>query len=186
MERLFHPERLTAIHTSVSVRRSKRALEIDKRVAALQTEVTEAGEKLKRLYAMVESGITDLDEILKDRLASIKQSRDRAKIALDRVLSQAKSTNTFSSEAIEKFGRTMRENIQSGDISFRGAYIQSVADRIEIDDTVIRIIGDKSTLEQALAGRAVSGGVRRSVPKWRARRDSNSCNIPRTSALSKS
>src|SRR5690606_36927954 len=65
VERLFHPERLTAILASVSARRAEKAIEIDRRVSTLQTEVTEADEKLKRLYKMVEEGITDLDDLLK-------------------------------------------------------------------------------------------------------------------------
>jgi hypothetical protein len=47
--------------------------------------------------------------------------------------------------------------------------------RIEVDDHAIRIIGHKSTLEQAIAGRIVaSGGIRRCLPKWRVQEDSNS------------
>ena len=77
---------------------------------------------------------------------------------------------TLQTEVIE-----VQENIRSGEIPFRKAYILSVVDRIEVDDGVVRIIGDKATLEQAIAGKAVAaGGVRRCVPKWRARRDSNS------------
>ena len=49
-ERLFHPERLTAILASAAARRTEKALEVDRRVADLQTEVTETEEKLKRLY----------------------------------------------------------------------------------------------------------------------------------------
>jgi predicted regulator of amino acid metabolism with ACT domain len=48
--RLFRPERLTAILASVAARSAEKALDVDRRVAALQTEVTEAEEKLKRLY----------------------------------------------------------------------------------------------------------------------------------------
>jgi hypothetical protein len=81
----------------------------------------------------------------------------------------------FEPEVIERFGRVMRENITSGEIPFRKAYIQSVVDRIEVDDSVIRILGNKATLEQAIAGRAVgSAGVRSFERKWRAQRDSNS------------
>ena len=69
-ERLFTPERLTTILASV---------------AALQTQVSDAEEKLKRLYKMVEEGVTDLDDILRDRLASLKLERDRAQSALDRI-----------------------------------------------------------------------------------------------------
>lgn len=49
IDRLFNPERLTAILASVAARRVENALDVDKRVTALQTEVTEAEEKLKRL-----------------------------------------------------------------------------------------------------------------------------------------
>ena len=68
----------------------------------------------------------------------------------------------------------MRESVTSGDIPFRKAYIQSVVDRIEVDDDLVRIIGDKSTLEQAIAGNAARNlGVRSFERKWRARKDSN-------------
>ena len=174
VDRLFHPERLTAILASVSARRAERALEVDGRLAALQTEVTEAAEKLKRLYKMVEDGLTDLDDLLKERLGSLKLDRDRAQTALDRVKSQAAATTTFDPEVIERFGRTMRDNIQSGETPFRKAYIRAVIDRIEVDDRVIRIVGDKNTLEQAVNGRVVAGGgVRRCVPKWRSLAESN-------------
>ena len=173
-ERLFHPERLTAILASVGARRAERAIQIDTRIATLQTEVAEAEEKLKRLYKMVEDGVTDLDDILKDRLASIKLDRDRSRLALERIRSTNASPAPFEPEAIERFGRVMRENITSGEIPFRKAYIQSVVDRIEVDDSVIRILGNKATLEQAIAGRAVgSAGVRSFERKWRARHDSN-------------
>jgi len=174
-QRLLHPERLTALLATVTARRAEKALEVDRRVAALQAEATGAEEKLKRLYTMVEEGVTDLDDILKDRLASIKLDRDRAKVALERIKSQNTAPVIFNSEVIERFGRAMRDNIASGGIPFRKAYIQSVVDRIEVDDGVVRIVGDKSTLEQAIAGKIVTGGgVRRCIPKWRARRDSNS------------
>jgi len=70
----------------------------------------------------------------------------------------------------------MRENITTGDIPFRKAWMRSIIERIEVDDGVIRIIGDKCTLEQAVDGKPdASGGVRRSVPMWHAQRESNPC-----------
>ena len=62
----------------------------------------------------------------------------------------------------------------------RKAYIRSVVDRIEVDDDVIRIFGDKAALEQAVAGRAMATtGVRSPVPNVsRAKRDSNSWPLP--------
>jgi len=94
---------------------------------------------------------------------------------LERIKSSNAHPASFEPEAIERFGRAMRENITSGEIPFRKAYIQSVVDRIEVDDSVIRILGSKATLEHAVAGRTVgSAGVRSFERKWRAQRDSNS------------
>lgn len=173
-ERLLQPDRLAAILSSISARRSVEILEVDRRVAALQAEATEADEKLRRLYHMVEQGIAEIDDILKDRIASLKLGRDRATSALERIRAQTSLPTAFEPEVIERFGRAMREKIASGPIPFRKAYIQSVVDTVEVGDGIVRIIGEKSTLEQAIAGQTVvAGGVRRSVPKWRARKDSN-------------
>jgi hypothetical protein len=48
---------------------------INARVTALQREVTDAGDKLKRLYRLVEDGMTEMDDVLKDRLNSLKADR---------------------------------------------------------------------------------------------------------------
>lgn len=173
-DHLFQPTALAAILASVSARRAKEATEVDGRITRLQTEVTEAETKLKRLYAMVEDGLTDLDDILKDRIASLKVDRDRAKAALDRILVHAAPQATFDPETIEKFGRLMRENIATGDIPFRKAYLRAVIDRVEVGADVVRIIGDKATLEQVIAGGGIAKtGVRSFGRKWRARHDSN-------------
>jgi len=161
--------------TSVSERRAARALEVDKRVAALQSELTEAEDKLKRLYKMVEDGIAELDDILKERIASLKLDRERASTALDRIKAQAMPPTAFDPAMIERFRRVMRENITLGETPFRKAHLQAVIDRVEVDDGIVRTVGDKSTLEQAVAGLSLAAdGVRRRVPKKRrARHDSN-------------
>jgi site-specific DNA recombinase len=174
IERLFQPERLNIILGKLTERRSEKASEIDRRVSALQAEVMTAEDKLKRLYAMVENGLTELDDILKDRIAALKSDRDQAVEALARIKLRPK-LHSFNAQAIERFGKIMRDNITSGPIPFRKAYIKSVIDRIEVDDHAIRIIGDKATLEQVIAGDQNAGpNVRSFVRKWRARRDSNS------------
>jgi site-specific DNA recombinase len=58
-------------------------------VTALQGDVTYADEKLKRLYKLVEDGITELDDVLKDRLNSLKADRERAQAALERARSHS-------------------------------------------------------------------------------------------------
>ncbi|WP_082529132.1 recombinase family protein [Aurantimonas sp. Leaf443] len=175
-ERLFTTERLTEILASISAGRAERANEVDGRIIALQREVTDAEDKLKRLYRMIEDGVAEMDDLLRERIAALRLDRERAQAALDRVRIKAMPATEIPLEIVERFGRAMRENIATGEIPFRKAYLRSVIDRVEVDDDAIRIIGDKATLEQVIACKGSAGGtdgVRSSVRKWRARKDSN-------------
>lgn len=69
--------------------RVEKAVEVDTRVAPLQREAVDAVDKLKRLYRMVEDGVAELDDILQERIASLKLHRERAQTALDRIQIQA-------------------------------------------------------------------------------------------------
>lgn len=171
---LFTTERLTEILAAAFAQRAEKAMEVDGRVTALQREVVDAADKLKRLYRMVEDGVAELDDILRDRIASLKLDRERAQAALDRIQVQAQPATEIPPEMIERFGQAMRENIANGEVPFRKAYLRSVIDRIEVDDHVVRVVGDTATLEQVVAGKSVpAAGVRSLVRKWRARKDSN-------------
>lgn len=66
-ERLSQPERLALILSSLSSRRSEKADAVNARVTALQRDVTDADDKLKRLYRLIEDGMTEMDDALKDR-----------------------------------------------------------------------------------------------------------------------
>jgi site-specific DNA recombinase len=77
---------------------------------------------------------------------------------------------------LEQFGRSMRKNFTSGSIPFRKAYLQSLVDVIEVDDTQIRIRGSKDALERAvLASRngAIPGSQKST--EWRSLGESNPC-----------
>ena len=68
----------------------------------------------------------------------------------------------------------MHEKLDSGDIQARKAYLRSVISAIEVDDDVIRIIGEKASLANVIAGRQGGfGNVRGFIREWRARKDSN-------------
>lgn len=64
----------------------------------------------------------------------------------------------------------MRESIASGPIPFRKTYIKSVVERVEVDDRTIRIVGDRATLEEAIASDRNANPDVRSL-KWRAAAD---------------
>ena len=150
MERLFKPERLSAILASLSVRRAEKAETLNGRLLALQKEVADAEDRLARLYRLVEEGLTDLDDVLKARLTALKAGRDRATAALERAKEHSASQIQIDPALIERFGRLMRENFSTGSVPFRKAYLHSLIDSIEVDDAQIRVKGSKDLLEKAV------------------------------------
>src|SRR6266481_6409292 len=179
VERLFEPERLAAMLNSLAARRAERAETVNSRIMALQREVADAEDRLKRLYRLVEDGVTDLDDVLKDRLDSLKAGRDRAKAALETAKLNIAPAIRIDPALIERFGRCMREKFTAGSVPFRKAYLQSLIDVVEVDDHCIRIKGSKDVLERAiLAGQAADKSGSQMSTKWRARRDSNSRPLP--------
>ena len=174
MERLFKPERLAVILASLSSRRAEKAESLNGRLIELQREVTDADDKLKRLYRLVEDGMTDLDEVLKDRLNTLKGDRDRAKAALEHAKELSTPQIEIDPALIERFGRTMREHFSTGSVPFRKAYLQALIDVIEVDDHRVRIRGSKDLLEKAvLASQNTQFGCSQMSTNWRAGRDSN-------------
>jgi site-specific DNA recombinase len=174
VERLLHPERLAIMLSSLKVRRAEKAEGENKRLMILQREVSDAEDRLKRLYRLVEDGVTDLDDVLKERLDRLKADRDRAKAALDATKSQHGAAIQIDPALIESFGRTMRENLTTGSTPFRKAYLRSLIDVIEVDDAHIRIKGRKDVLEKAvLASRPGAEPRSQMSTSWRTRHDSN-------------
>ena len=175
MERLFEPERLAAMLTSLSARRAEKAESMNQRLISLQRAATDADDKLKRLYRLVEDGLTEVDEVLKDRLNALKADRDRAKDALERAKEHSAAPIRIDPALIERFGRAMCENFSSGSVPFRKAYLQSFINVIEIDDQQVRIKGSKDLLEKAvLASQQSHSQCSQMSTGRRARRDSNS------------
>src|SRR4029077_13415159 len=169
LERLFRPERVTVILQSLSARRAEQAAAVNARISALHREMIDANDKLKRLYRLVEDGLTDLDEVLKERLNTLKADRDRAKAALERAEEHSGSQTQIDPALIERFGRIIRENFSSGSVPFRKAYLRSLIDVIEVDDHQIRIKGNKELLEKAvLASQNAQPWCSQASTSWRA------------------
>jgi site-specific DNA recombinase len=176
LERLFRPERVAEILISLSSHRAERAAALNTRITALQREMIDADDKLKRLYRLVEDGLTDVDEVLKDRLDTLKADRDRAKAALERAKEHSAPQIQIDPALIERFGRTMPENFSTGSVPFRKAYLRSLIDVVEIDDHQVRIKGSKELLEKAvLASQNGQGGCSQMSTRWRSLGDSNPC-----------
>ncbi len=175
VERLLHPERLAVMLSSLKARRAEKAESENKRIMALQREVTDAEDRLKRLYRLVEDGVTDLDDLLKGRLDRLKADRDRARSALEATKTSQGAKIHIDPALIETFGRTMRENLTTGSTPFRKAYLRSLIDVIEVDDAQVSIKG-KDVLEKAVVASRQGAEPRSQMStKWRTRHDSNLC-----------
>ena len=170
MDKLLSTERLTELLSTLASRRAERAAAVDARLAALEREAANAEDKLKRLYKLVEDGVAELDDLLKDRIATLRNDRDRTREALARAKGNVKAKAEVTDEAVARFGDMMRQRLQEGDTPARKAWLTSIVDRIEVDEGKIRLFGRKDVLEQCvIAGVSGSPGVRTFVPKWRTR-----------------
>jgi site-specific DNA recombinase len=174
-QRLLTPDRLAALLQTLADRQSAKTEAVDRRLITLQREVADCDDRLRRLYRSIEDGIVELDDILRERTATLKLQRERAKAALDRARAECGTVTTINPDKIDAFARLMTEKLDTGDTTARKTYIRSIVDAIEVDDKAIRIIGSRDVLQAVIAGKqTANGNVRGFVRNWRARRDSNS------------
>lgn len=172
-DRLLTPERVGSLIESVAVRRQRKAAERDLRICTLRKELQTAEEGLSRLYKAIEQGVAELDDLLTKRIETLKLQRQHAQAALERIGTELVPAEV-SEEMITAFTRAMKENITSGGIIARKAYIRSIVQSIEVGDDTIKIIGQKNLLEDAIRGsKRLTSGVRSSEPNWCGWRDSN-------------
>ena len=99
-------------------------------------------------------------------------------MATDDVSTAARSDQdaaAITGERLEAFAATMRERLETGDVQARKAWLRAVVARVEVGPERVRIIGEKASLAQVIAGQQASPQPRVSgfVRKWRALLDSN-------------
>jgi site-specific DNA recombinase len=179
-DRLLQPERLEEVLASVLDRRQERAERRREHIAKLNKRAAETDLRLKRLYDAIEAGVADLDDpTLKERIASLKAIRDQAQTDAARAAAMLETSaqQAITPQMVQTFARTARERIRIDDGGYRRDHLRALAQRVEVADREVRIIGSKSNLLQSLTAAAgaksATPGVRSSVPKWRRGRDSN-------------
>ena len=173
-QQLLTPDRLASLLQTLADRQSAKTDAVDRRLISLQREVADTDERLRRLYRSIEDGIVELDDILRERTATLKSERERAKAAFDRARAQCGTVATIAPAKINAFARLMTEKLDNGDTNARKVYIRSIVDAIEVDDKAIRIIGNKDVLQAVIAGKQnANSNVRGFVRNWRTRHDSN-------------
>ena len=180
-ERLLQPKRLKTILANLLDRREDRAERRRQHLAELHKRITETDQRLGRLYDAIEGGMVDKDDmVLKDRIAGLKAIRDQATADAERTQATLDSAGgeSISLDMIDDFSRTARESLRLESGGYRRDHLRAFAQRVEVADDEVRIMGSKSELLRALVAassvESAAFGVRSSVLKWRARRDSNS------------
>lgn len=182
-ERLLDPVRLEKLLGSVLGRRSDQAERRRQHIAELQRRATESESRLKRLYDAIEAGVADLDDpALAERIAGLKVIRDQARADADRAqaLLESPGHSAISPTMIRGFARTARERIRGTEGGYRRDHLRSLAQRVEVADDAIRVMGSKTELLRTLItgqGRQSAAiGVPRGGLKWRRGWDSNPRN----------
>ncbi len=181
-ERLLQPERLEEVLASVLDRRQDRTDRRRAQLAELNQRAAETDLRLKRLYDAIESGIADLaDPALKDRIAGLKAIRDQARTDAERAQAALESSGhqSITPDMVRKFASTARERIRIAGGGYRRDHLRALAQRVEVAEREVRIMGSKGdllrTLTAASGAKTPAPGVRSSVLKWRPVGDSNPC-----------
>ncbi len=179
-DRLLQPSRLETILASIIDRRQERTERRREHLAELNRRITETDQRLNRLYDAIENGVADLDDsALKERITGLKAIREQAKADAERVQAALDNAGNqaVSPDMLTAFARTARERLRLGNGGYRRDHLRALAQRVEVADKEVRIMGSKSellrTLVAASSGQTAAFGVHSSVLKWRTRKDSN-------------
>jgi site-specific DNA recombinase len=112
----------------------------------------------------------------KTPIATLKATRDQARVDADRALAllQIISQKSITPQMLRKFASTARDRMRLPGGGYRRDQLRALAQRVEVDQSEVRIMGSKGNLLRTLAGSAdPRGHVPSFVPKWRRRWDSN-------------
>src|SRR4029453_12075106 len=150
-------------------------------IAELRRRAAEAEARLKRLYDAIENGIADVsDPMLKERVTELKAIRDQARADAERAEGALdRAGPSITPQALKTFASQARRRMRTESGGYRRDHLRALAQRIEVDAKEVRIMGSKSgllrTLVDVSSAKTAGFSVPSFVPKWRARRDSNSC-----------
>jgi hypothetical protein len=172
-QRLLQPKRLSNFCHTFSIA-AVNAPSDERRIAELRKRTAEADAKLKRLYEAIENGVADLsDPMLKDRIAELKATRDQARLDAERAEDAIdRAGPTITPQTLKTFARTARKRMRTENGGYRRDHLRALAQRVEVDQKELRIMGSKSALLRTLvatsSAKTAGFGVPSSVPKWRA------------------
>jgi DNA invertase Pin-like site-specific DNA recombinase len=169
-EQLLQPERLETILASVLDRRQEQSERRRDHIAELNKRYAESELRLKRLYDAIEAGVADInDPALKDRIDGLKAIRDQAKADGERAqaMLQNSGSKSVTPQMLRKFASTARERIRLEGGGYRRDHLRALAQRVEVAEGEVRIMGSKSRLLQTLVANNGVNSVPTQGLKWR-------------------
>tara|TARA_R110000824_G_scaffold118960_2_gene271644 strand:+ start:279636 stop:281303 length:1668 start_codon:yes stop_codon:yes gene_type:complete len=172
-KQLLQPERLETILAAVLDRRQEQSERRRNHIAELNKRSAESELRLKRLYDAIEAGVADLDDpALKDRIDGLKAIRDQARADAERAqaMLQNSGSKAVTPQMLKKFASTARERIRLEGGGYRRDHLRALAQRVEVAEGEVRIMGSKSRLLQALTGKNGVNSVPTQGLKWRRER----------------
>src|SRR3546814_9799446 len=101
-------------------------------VADLNKRATETDLRLKRLFDAIENGIADVnDPDLKERIATLKATRDQAKADAERVAASlgAAGRRAVAPDMLAKFATTARQRMRIEGGGYRREHVRALAPR---------------------------------------------------------
>ncbi|OYV51942.1 MAG: recombinase family protein [Rhodospirillales bacterium 20-60-12] len=175
-DRLLQPERLETILATVLDRRQERSERQHEHIGELNRRAAESEARLKRLYDAIEAGVADLnDPALKDRIDGLKAIRDQAKADAERAqaMLQNSGSQAVTPQMLSKFAHAARQRIRLEGGGYRREHLRALAQRVEVAEGEVRIMGSKSWLLQTLVANGGANAVPTQGLKWRRGWDSN-------------
>lgn len=179
--RLLQPERLEEILASILDRREERADRRREHIAELNRRAAETELRLKRLYEAIEAGVADLnDPALKERVVALRALRDQAQVDSERaqVMLESSGSMAVTPAVLRKFATTARRRLRQEGGGYRRDHLRAFAQRVEVGEGHVRIMGSKGELLRALtsvsSGKSAGIGVPTLGLKWRRRGPPNS------------
>ncbi|GGB38273.1 resolvase [Tistrella bauzanensis] len=175
-KQLLQPERLETVLSAALDRREEHAERRQEHIAELNKRAAESELRLKRLYDAIEAGVADLDDpALKDRIDGLKAIRDQAKADAERAqaMLQNSGQRAVTTQMLRTFASTARDRIRLEGGGYRRDHLRALAQRVEVAEGEVRIMGSKSRLLQTLVAGSGVNAVPTQGLKWRMGWDSN-------------
>src|SRR5690625_765495 len=98
--------------------------------------------------------IADLDDpALTERIVGLKVIRDQSRVDADRALAMLDSPghSAISPEMIRRFSKVARDRIRNREGGYRRDHLRALAQRVEVADDAVRIMGSKTELLRTLS-----------------------------------